>query len=342
MNKNYINLLIDISLVGFFFIVCLGLGYGVLTRFDPTLLPALVDAHTYSNIVQNGISTWHEDGPGVAHRVFVPSIARIVYLITPPIGSWNMVSFSLLVVNSLFTSFSALFILKMSYKFTNKLGFSMAACLIFLLNFNIVNSYLVSSVDAAYGFFFLLLIYCMHFNNWKWIPLIAVVGCLTKEAFLPVGSSLIFSWLIYEFHEDKRINKIHLGIFIIFVLLCSVTTMLINSYVTQSIYLPWDHLSDRTLWIESKFTFSSFFIELVKFTYTIGWLLVLAAFSLKYIPKKIVFSSLIAGLATVFMGWWVNAGGADYARFIYSPAALVISIACGISLTKILQKSIQN
>ena len=204
MNKNYENLLINISLVGFFFIVCLSLGYGVLTRFDPTLLPALTDINAYSNIVQNGISSWKQDGPGVGHRVFVPYFAHIVYLITPPIGSWNMISFSLLVVNSLFTSFSALFILKMSYKFTNKLEFSIAACLIFLLNFHIVNSYLVGSVDAAYGFFFLLLIYCMHFNNWKLIPLIAVAGCLTKEAFLPVGSSLIFGWLVEKQHDSQK------------------------------------------------------------------------------------------------------------------------------------------
>ncbi len=342
MNKNSENLLLDTLLFGFFFIVCLSLGYGVLNRFDPTLLPALVDINSYSNIVQNGISSFEQNSPGVRHRILVPYIAHIVYLITPSIGSWNMISFSLLVVNSLFTSFSALFILKMSYKFTNKLEFSITACLIFLLNFHIVNSYLVGSVDAAYGFFFLLLIYYMHFNNWKLLPLIAVAGCLTKEAFLPVGSSLILGWLIYEFHEDKRINKNHLGIFIIFMLAGSATIMLMNYYVTQNIYLPWEHLSSRTHWIESELKFSSFFTGLVRFTFIIGWLLALAAFSLKQIPKKIVFSTLTACLATVFLGWWVSVGGADYARFLYSPAALVISSASGISLVKILQKSMRN
>ena len=229
----------------------------------------------------------------------------------------------------------------MSYMFTNKLDFSLAACLIFLLNFHIVNSYLVGSVDAAYGFFFLLLIYCTHFNKWKFIPIIVVTGCLTKEAFLPVGSSFLLGWLIYEFYEDKKIDKNHLGIFIIFMLTGSVTIMLMNSYVTQSIYLPWEHLSSRTHWVDSKFNLLIFFIGLVKFTFIIGWLLVLSAFSLKYIPKKILFSSAVACLSVIFLGWWVDVGGADYARFIYSPGALVISVASGITLIKILKKSLQ-
>jgi hypothetical protein len=341
VHKNSEKFLIDVFLFGCFFIICLSLGYAVLNRFDPMLSDSLMDIRTYGDVVVNGIYSMKQDTPGIRHRVLVPYISHIVYLITPSIGTWNMVNFSLLVVNSVFTSLSALLILKMSYKFTNKLDFSLAACLIFLLNFSVVNLYLVGSVDAGYGFFFLLLIYCMHYNNWKLLPLIAIAGCLTKEVFLPVGSSFILGWLIYEFYEDKRINKYHLGIFIVFMVTGLASIMFMNSYVTQIIYLPWEHLTSRTFWY-TKFNFSTFLIQLVKFIFTLGWLIAIAAFSLKYIPKKIVFSSLIAGLATVFLGFWLNVGGADYARFIYIPAALVISLGSGISLIRILQKSLSN
>ena len=342
MSRSNLNILVDILLVGVFFLICLGLGYGVLTRFDPMLITAMEDVRKYGEIVQNGISSLQQDNPGIRHRVLVPYIAHIIYLVTPNIGSWNMISFSLLVVNSLFTSFSALFILKMSYKITNNKTYSIVACLIFLLNFIIVNSYLVGSVDAAFGLFFISMFYCMQFNKWRLLPLLAIVGCLTKEAFLPVGSSLILGWILYEYFENNKINKNHLRIFVIFMLVGSACLMAMNSYVTQTIYLPWEHLSSRTHWVDSEFRFSSFAAGFIRFTFIIGWLIALAVFSLKHIPNKIIFSTLTACISTIFLGWWVSVGGADYARFIYSPAALVLSIASGISLVKILQKSITN
>ena len=120
MNISASKLLIDSLLVSFFFLICMGLGYAVLNRFDPLSLTALEDLKAYGNIVENGISSWEESAPGIRHRVLVPFISHIIYGITPPIGSWNMVNFSALIVNSLFTSFSALTILKISYKITNK------------------------------------------------------------------------------------------------------------------------------------------------------------------------------------------------------------------------------
>ena len=73
-----------------------------------------------------------------------------------------------------------------------------------------------------------------------------------------------------------------------------------------------------------------------------GTLDIIAGFSLKYIPNKILFSTLIAALSAVFMGFWVNVGGFDYARFIFSPAALVISLGAGISFIRILEKSVRT
>ena len=139
----------------------------------------------------------------------------------------------------------------------------------------------------------------------------------------------------------EQVNSVF-GIFVLFMLLGSTSLILMNSYVTQTIYLPWEHLSSRTHWVESEFRFSSLAAGFVRFTFIVGWLIALAVFSLKHIPKKIIFSTLTACLATVFLGWWVSVGGADYARFLYSPAALVISSASGISLVKILQKSMRN
>ena len=151
--------------------ICLGLGYAVLNRFDPGLLSALSDVKMYGEMIKNDVSIWNQeiDSPVIRNRFLVPYMAKIIYFNMPSIGSFNMINASLLIVNSFFTALSAMVILKMSYRITKNYEYSIVASIFFLLNFNIINFYLVGSVDSAYGLLCLLLIYCLQFNKWGFL-----------------------------------------------------------------------------------------------------------------------------------------------------------------------------
>src|SRR5580704_13984603 len=75
-----------ITLWAMFFLVCLGLGYPTLNRYDPTKTVGMSDALQYSRLVV--------DGPQAAeghwrYRVLVPFLAKPIYRLTAGrIGSW--------------------------------------------------------------------------------------------------------------------------------------------------------------------------------------------------------------------------------------------------------------
>lgn len=80
------------------FLICLGLGYPTLNRYD--LRTAVPDAGVYAKIAT--------DGPGAVEnhfrfRVLIPFLVRPVYAVAQGhLGSWDALSFGFLIVNSAF------------------------------------------------------------------------------------------------------------------------------------------------------------------------------------------------------------------------------------------------
>src|SRR5215831_12700960 len=81
-----------------FFMICFGLGYSTLNRYDPTQAQGLTDSQQYFRMVVDGARTaeYH-----LRYRVLVPYLAKPIYhAAMGHIGNWNPVSFSMLVINS--------------------------------------------------------------------------------------------------------------------------------------------------------------------------------------------------------------------------------------------------
>jgi hypothetical protein len=327
--------LVDILLFGIFFILSMGLGYAVLNRFDPTNLSALADTTYYGNIVLDGINGINGEYMG---RLLLPYLGHLIYLIVPAIGTWHMANFSLLLVNSFLTALSAMMILKISLRVTKNIEYSLVSCMFFLLNFNVINFYLVGSIDSGYGFSMLLVVYCLECNKWSFLPLIAIVGCIAKEVFLPIGSSMILGWLVYDFYRNKHIEIIKVASFILFMIAGAITVISLDIYMGGNTYLYWDDLIKRTnpAFFDSNIT--SFLSNSIKFIFTIGWVLILAIPGLKKLPANIVISSIFSCSAAIFLGWWVGVGGADYARFIFIPGSFALSLASAISMLELLKR----
>jgi hypothetical protein len=190
-----------------FFLIASGLGYPVLNRFDPRQTPGLSDVRTYAALVTGGPSLAGEDMQYRRFRVLVPWIAKPFYaLARGRVESWDPVMFGLLVADSLLVAGTAVFIVIMG---SRKLGSSTAGlvgALLYLVNFAVPNLRLVGLVDAGEGFFLLALLWSLsEFELWG-LPVIAVLGALTKESFVPFSMVLTSAWW-FSTRRDGNANR---------------------------------------------------------------------------------------------------------------------------------------
>src|SRR5579863_1016596 len=89
-----------------FFLICFGLGYPTLNRYDPRQL--LPDAATYATLAQAGPANIASP---FRFRVLVPFLARsVAELAKGRIGTWDPMLFGFLVVNSAFAASTAFLI----------------------------------------------------------------------------------------------------------------------------------------------------------------------------------------------------------------------------------------
>jgi hypothetical protein len=202
-----------------FFLIACGLGYPVLNRFDPRQTPGLSDVRTYAAIVTgtNGFDTG--DMRFRRFRVLVPWLARPFYwLAQGRFRTWDPVMFGLLVANSLFVAGTAVLIVILGRALGNRqTGSSVAGlvgALLYLADFAVPNLRLVGLVDAGEGFFLLALLWSLlEFELWA-LPVITVLGALTKESFVPFGIVLTSAWWLStrpagndEHHDDGHNNR---------------------------------------------------------------------------------------------------------------------------------------
>src|SRR6202035_260302 len=79
---------------------------------------------------------------------------------------------------------------------------------LYLVNFAVPNLRLVGLVDAGEGFFLVALLWSLsEFELWA-LPVIAVLGALTKESFIPFSMVLTSGWWfsIRPDHNDDHCN----------------------------------------------------------------------------------------------------------------------------------------
>jgi hypothetical protein len=187
-----------------FFLIACGLGYPILNRFDPRQTPGLSDVRIYASLVigtatGTATGTASPDGGHVRFRVLVPWLAKPFYwLAQGRFASWDPVMFGLLVAGSLFVAGTAVLIVVLGGILGNRrLGSSavgLVGALLYLVNFAVPNLRLVGLVDAGEGFFLLALLWSLsEFELWA-LPVIAVLGALTKESFIPFSMVLTSAW----------------------------------------------------------------------------------------------------------------------------------------------------
>lgn len=175
-----------------FFLIACGLGYPTLNRYDPLHTPGLSDVQSYAALVTG------EPAPGPDHmrfRVLVPWLARAFYhLARGRSGSWDPVMFGLLSVDSLLVAATALLIVMLGVAELGGYPAALVAALLYLVNFAVSNLRLAGLVDAGEGFFLLAVFWSLAECRFWPLPLLALVGALTKESFVPFMIVFTASW----------------------------------------------------------------------------------------------------------------------------------------------------
>lgn len=166
-----------------FFLICFGLGYPTLKRYDPRVPGNNPDSADYYVMVTGAEQQTSFRG----YRVLVPYAARPLYrLANGHLGQWDPVFFSLLVINSLFTAATALLLVSVGLRVTGDYQTALIGAMIYLLNFAIANFQLAGLVDSAEAFFMLAVVCVLLAGRWPLLPLLANSGCAGQRDIRPV------------------------------------------------------------------------------------------------------------------------------------------------------------
>lgn len=304
-----------------FFLICFGLGYPTLNRYDPSKTPATADTQRYFEAVVSGsVHNDHFD-----YRVMVPYMARPIYrLVVGHTGTWNPVSFSLLVVNSAFCSSSALMLVYLSIAFglTSATGF--IAGFAYLANFNVANAQLAGLVDSSETFFVTVLMFVLWRRAWNLLPIVAGVGALTKETFVPISFLFVVGWVWKE--KDRPWIQIAGMVLAGMAMITAVAFLLTHRWIMP---LQTAVESEAIDWLSFIRPLGSWAVWL-----TFIWLVPFAFLGRSMMPKAALSATLLAFLGVYAMAGWADVGG-DAARPLFNAAGPCLSIAFAAGITKL-------
>jgi hypothetical protein len=317
---------------GLFFLICFGLGYPTLNRYDPSQVFGTNDSVHYFKVVtsgpRNATGHWR-------YRLAVPYLAKPFYwLAKDRLKSWNPVSFAILVVNSVFVATSALLLIILALKLVGDYTVALVSALFYLLNFNIANWQLSGLVDSAEGCLILAVILALVIGRWALLPFFGIIGALAKETFIPLAGSLALIYCLAADHAGDRLI-IRLALVAMMVVTGLFTVVAVRSLISGHLVGPWTIIAAE----KGSRTFLSGVISSLadrRFWYVFGWLLPLGTVKLRYFPRPLVYASVGAAAVAIILGGWNNSGG-NVGRPVFETLGpiLTISLAYLVSSFKI-------
>src|ERR1700692_421814 len=331
-----------------FFLIAFGLGYPILNRFDPRQTPGLSDLKAYAAIT-TGSSTFE---PGDMRyrrfRVLVPWLARPFYQIARGrFGTWDPVLLGLLISDSLFVAGTALLIVILGTRQFGRSVTGLIGALLYLVNFAVPNLRLVGLVDAGEGFFLLALLWCLSELKLWLLPIVAVLGALMEESFVPF--SMMFSltwWVLMLLDRNRERGRAVTG-------QCETIQ---NQYFRESVLIPASWLVGIATVVALQWSITGTLVSPAHFAftlhrddgyhfavplfdrnlvYTFAWLLPTAIPNLKRLPK----SWIIPVFATCVLAFVMDAGfggsGSAWGRALFSIAGPILSLSSALFLIEL-------
>jgi hypothetical protein len=311
------------------FLICFSLGYPTLNRYNPRQL--LPDAGTYAKLAQEGPATIASP---FRFRILVPYLAHAVAVLAHGhTGTWDPLLFGFLVVNSIFAATTAFLISVIGESLLADSSVALFASALYLLNFAISNAHLAALVDSGEALFLMAVVVSMFYRRWLLLPLLGVLGTLTKESFVPFSILMAITWCLTSPDIARRRRN---AIFLVVTIAAECATVIaLQSMISGHLVWPWDftaslnsHLNYAASFLHSLIDRSSWYILI--------WLLPLGLVRIRKFPRQWVASALAASLCALILNAYhstVGGGGGGVGRYIFDIAGPLLSLSAATCLT---------
>ena len=306
-----------------FFLICFGLGYPILNRYDPGKVPGTYDASVYCAEVTGTLSI-------ASYRPFVPALAKPFYWIAKGrIATWNPALFGMLMATSLLTAATATVIIAIGLRSQCPYSTSLVAALLFLVNFAVPNWNLAAYVDSGEALFLALITWSLLSARWYLLPLWAIPGTLSKETFAPFAVVFVFTWWIKE--RPLRARNLVWGLALTF--LAGAAVLLSFSSGTNFLRGAPKYAAEMADY--SKVGFIAALLgnfTAREFWYTFIWLLPVGLIRLRQMDRRWLWSTATTLLLAILFGAYDNALG-NTSRALFNIAGPLLSISAAAYLT---------
>ncbi len=316
-----------------FFLVCFGLGYPTLKRYDPRATRGMSDTIKYYAMTTGEDQSYFRDV--FRRRVLVPTVARPFYWLALRLpGTWDPGFFGLLVANSIFCAATACLIVSIGTKLLNDLSVSLFGAALYLLSFAVPHLLLVGLVDAGEACFMALLIWSLQNGRWSLLPVLGIFGAMAKETFVPFSTVFACVWWFMEGRSgDQTQGRRRSLIFIAAMALLGLgTVMLVHSQVMGVFAWPWEMA--RTARADANYLKSIVraFTQ-PNFWYVFGWLLPLGIWRLGSFPRKWVAATAAAAVMAILLGAFIDAGG-SIGRSVFNISGPLLSLSVALLISR--------
>ncbi|MGB9178593.1 MAG: hypothetical protein WCB68_05035 [Pyrinomonadaceae bacterium] len=314
-----------------FFLICFGLGYPTLNRYDPRQTEGLTDTIIYHQMVAGAQQSQRPRADVFSGRILIPYVAKpFYYLAQSTLKTWEPASFGLLVANSIFCATAALFLVGAGLSLTKDLSVALLGATLYLLNFAVPNLQMAGLVDSGEACFMLVVTWSLLTGRWWLLPLCGVGGALAKETFMPFSAlfALVW-WATAERHSQSRFRR--LSYVIAMIISSSMTIMVVHLALHGHLVLPWNIAAamyappNRLMSLLRCLTDRGFW-------YVFIWLLPLGAWHWKRLPRPWRLSSLLTALLALAFGAYNGMAG-TVARPIFNIAGPMLCLSVAMLLT---------
>ncbi len=306
-----------------FFLICFGLGYPILNRYDPGKIPGTSDAAGYCDMVRNPLHI-------ASYRPLVPALAKPFYWMAEGrIASWDPALFGMLVATSILTAATAVTIIAIGLRCGLSYVTSLAGTMLFLVNFAVPNWNLAAYIDSGEAFFLALVVWSLLSARWYLLPLWASPGSLSKETFAPFAFVFAMVWWL----SDRPLRPRRLGWVAGLGLLASATVLL--SFSSSGGFVLGAMHYTIAMGVFSRVGFAPALLNCLtahEFWFTFIWLLPLGLTRLSRMDRRWVWATAATFLLALFFGAYNNALG-NTTRAFFNISGHLLSLSAAAFLT---------
>lgn len=247
------------------------------------------------------------------------------------VGTWDPVLFSMLMANSFFCATAAYLLVRLGHQVLGDYSVALLGATLYLLNFTISNSHLSGMVDSGEGCLMMAVVWALFSNRWGLLWLLAFLGALAKETFVPLSLALALGWWLAEgYHNNFRLPQLAWIGLMAMVGLTTVSAL--QSIVSQELVWPWSIAAS----MQSQVSFLRGLAGCIldrNFWYVFLWILPVGIFKLRRIPPPWVWGAGFSTLSVLALGAYHDSRGGNVARAMFNTIGPVLSLSAAVLLT---------